>query len=60
MMNSVDKLMEKVKNMETSLEGKIDDKFNKITEKLDGSSATCTTNGANNYEPRGRGEYQKN
>lgn len=58
MMNSVDKLMEKVKNMETRLEGKIDDKFNKITEKLDGSSAT--TNGANNYEPRGRGEYQKN
>lgn len=58
MMNSVDKLMEKVKNMETRIEGKIDDKFNKITEKLDGSSAK--TNGANNYEPSGRGEYQKN
>lgn len=34
-----DKLMEKMKNMETSLEGKIDDKLNKIIEKLDGSSA---------------------
>lgn len=31
-----DKLMEKMKNMETSLEGKIDDKLNKIIEKLDG------------------------
>lgn len=30
--------MGKMKNMETRLEGKTDDKLNKIIEKLDGSS----------------------
>lgn len=53
-----DKLMEKMENMETRLEGKIDDKFNKILEKLDGSSGK--TNEEKRYEPRGRGGYQRN
>lgn len=53
-----EKLMEKMKNMETRLEGKIDDKFDKILQKLDGSSGK--TNDEKRYEPRGRGGYQRN
>lgn len=50
-----DKLMEKMENMEIRFEGKIDDKFNKILEKLDGFLGKI--NEEKRYELRGRGGY---
>ena len=54
-----EKLLGKMRNIETKLEGKIDDKFNQILEKLDGNtgnvvSRPCENKGrSGNYRGRG-------
>ncbi|XP_061166813.1 paraneoplastic antigen Ma3 homolog [Saccostrea echinata] len=51
-----EKLMEKMRNMETKLEGKINDKFNQILEKLDGRTGNVASRPTEN---RGRGSYYR-
>ena len=59
-----EKLMGKMRNIETKLEGKIDDKFNQILEKLDGNTGNVVSRPSENKgrsgNYRGRGAWRGN